>query len=164
MASSIRTKGFTLIELVSVITILGVLSATAIPKFVDMTKESRIAKLKTMEGALHSTAQLWHAACLLSSDRSCMNGWGHLTRNGTTIFMRNGYPNAGDWIGIDEIDMGLTHSGFTVVIPDAFHHTFRVTGAPIPAQCWVSYCINSPNSPASCPKGSYSISIDTTGC
>jgi MSHA pilin protein MshA len=49
-----RSKGFTLIELVMVIVILGVLGAIAIPKFVDLQTEALVAAKAGMSGAVKS--------------------------------------------------------------------------------------------------------------
>ena len=54
-------KGFTLIELVVVIVILGILAAVAAPKFMDLQSDARISALQGLQGAIKSAVNLTYA-------------------------------------------------------------------------------------------------------
>ncbi len=59
-------RGFTLIELVVVIVILGILAATAAPKFMDLQKDARISKLNGIKGAIRSAENMTVSKAVLA--------------------------------------------------------------------------------------------------
>jgi MSHA pilin protein MshA len=125
-----RNGGFTLIELVVVITILGILAAFAIPRFTQLDGQARIAAITALGGSLQSAAALAHAQYLASGTAPTS-----ITMDGQPIALVNGYPDQTSG-GIQNALQDL--SGFTPVITGTTV-MFTKNGAPTPSTCSVTY-------------------------
>ncbi len=90
-----KENGFTLIELIVVIAIIGILSAVAVPSFMNIVEDANYAKLEVAMGALASSASTLFALYIASGgDPNNMND--QFTNNGTIINVSYGYPNGSD--------------------------------------------------------------------
>jgi len=82
--------GFSLIELVVVITILGILAAFAVPRFASLEGQARLAATQALAGSVRSGAALAHALWLAQGDAASTS----VTMEGQPIAMAFGYPDA----------------------------------------------------------------------
>ena len=119
-------SGFTLIELVIVITILGILAAFAFPRFAALEVEARKGAVNALGGSVHAATEQAHSMSLFQDNAAT------ITMNGQTITMLNGYPNKAS---IDNALQDFT--GFQYINADPAK--FQKIGAPIPGTCKVTY-------------------------
>lgn len=133
-----QQKGFTMIELIMVIVILGILAAVALPRFYDLQTDARVAKMQAALGALKSASAIGHSAALVSNQTGES---GTVIMEGVKVPLVHGYP-----------DVGATAaaSGIVIAAGDLVDYTLSADGKTLTVQVDSSYakCIITYTEPA----------------
>jgi MSHA pilin protein MshA len=159
-----KNQGFTLVELVIVIVILGILAVTAAPRFLDLAGDARISTLEAVQGSLQSANALVFSKSILQTQNNLANG----AIENPDIAVVFGFPAAtvdvfnaileldgADWTIIDSTSAPIAApaDNQVVITPDEVTYTTVLAEA-----CQLIY------TEAAAPNARPTIVLQTDGC
>jgi len=149
-----KQQGFTLIELVMVIVILGILAAVALPKFANMGANAREASLKAAYGSVKTAMGIVHSQAVVKNVDKLATSTVTMD-DGSSIAIAYGYP---DGASIDEA-AGLSATDYVITPSTTVSATVSPVGATTAASCIFTYtAATAVGTPASLSA------ITATGC
>ena len=114
-----NAKGFTLIELVVVIIILGVLAVIALPKFINLQDDARTAAMAGQFGAFKSAVALYHSGWVTAGDTGAVDklpsfGEGNVSSTPTGFPYSTSGTDTEVFTACKEVWHGITSTDFTI--------------------------------------------------
>jgi len=156
-----RQGGFTLIELVVVIVILGILAVTAAPRFLNLQSDARESSLQGLKGAMAGAAGIVYGRAAIdgvetqSSVTAASSASGIALTFGYPSATTDGIGNAVDGLGANDGDwIAVSGSGSTATAP-VIHYSFA--GSASDTECFVTYETNA-------SAGAPTITVENGGC
>ncbi len=160
--------GFTLVELASVIVILGILTSIALPRFINLSRDARIAAIENLAGSVRSAMHLVEGQ-VMAKGAGLAGQQANITfiklGDGTDVRLWNVYPDRWcDGIGVMQqgfiippagcylSSAGIENNGLTFygygnsAIPNG-DAGWRIESAPTPNACAVQYNYNGSGTP-----------------
>lgn len=133
-----KQGGFTLIELVVVIVILGILAVTAAPRFLNLQDDARTSSLEGLKGAMSGAAGIVYGKAAIDGLEAAASGNAISGANGNDIALVYGYP-APTTAGIHNAVSGLNED-WAIITSGAGTITY---GFANDTTCFVEYAISS---------------------
>lgn len=132
-----KQRGFTLIELIVVIAVLGILMAVALPKFVSLQADARVAKMNAALASVSAAAVLAHAQLVARGYDATFTGTPvpNIVAEGVIVSYVNGYPSAEiikDLAGIKDTDYYVPAVGAGATMAQFFSDSNHTN-------CWFQY-------------------------
>jgi type II secretory pathway pseudopilin PulG len=145
-----KQRGFSLVEAVVLVCLMGILIAFALPRFTRVAHSARASEVVALAASLRHAAEAAHVQYLATGERRST-----VSVNHRVVRLRNGYPDASaSGIGNAVLDL----EGFTIRSADNAV-LFAKSDAPAAERCSVTY--------HAAPEPTYAAavsSLDTSGC
>lgn len=172
-------KGFTLIELIIVIVVLGILAVTAAPQFINFSGDARASALKGMEGSVKGAMQLAYSKAAIEGVEAQPSASVQVKGN-TSVALAFGYPAASeagiisvldggfaadlnsDWVHGTDSDSGnllIAQSSSVTESEDGFK-----VGDIASSECYLSYTAASSDGEEPPVISSASVAVTDSGC
>jgi prepilin-type N-terminal cleavage/methylation domain-containing protein len=173
---NVKAHGFTMIEMICVIVVLGFLAATAMPRFVNLKKEANISAVKGLERGVKSADAMFTSWAIVKGVNKRIlytypSGVGPAKRPGQ-VSLWCGHPNTvAEGIGNalhganmqqtgEEGDAFLFDQGAFMLVYEWTQVRWRLKSAMDPDRCFVKYDYN----PGACDGTSPVITSEISGC